>query len=128
MCRHERRFRVLLGEVPPATDKLPVPMQPLFTPNLIPNFEAIRVVGSWASEDFCAIHADFSFSCWGANTGGKFTSDALAKETPVTLNAGLEITDLSIGYDFMCFTEELPNSKWETVCQGDGQYGQLGSE
>ena len=99
-----------------------------FTPNLIPNFEAIRVVGSWASEDFCAIHADFSFSCWGANTGGKFTSDALAKETPVTLNAGLEITDLSIGYDFMCFTEELPNSKWETVCQGDGQYGQLGSE
>ena len=99
-----------------------------FTPHQIPNFEAIRIVGGWASEDFCAIHSDFSFSCWGANAGGKLNSDEAAKHTPILMESGLPITDLSIGYDFMCFTKSLPNSKWETVCQGAGQYGQLGSE
>ncbi|MCH1541132.1 MAG: thrombospondin type 3 repeat-containing protein [Candidatus Poseidonia sp.] len=99
-----------------------------FTPHQIPNFEAIRIVGGWASEDFCAVHADFSFSCWGANVGGKLNSDETAKHTPVLMESGLPITDLSIGFDFMCFTESLPNSKWETVCQGAGQFGQLGSE
>lgn len=99
-----------------------------FTPHQIPNFEAIRIVGGWASEDFCAVHADFSFSCWGANVGGKLNSDETAKHTPILMESGLPITDLSIGFDFMCFTESLPNSKWETVCQGAGQFGQLGSE
>ena len=99
-----------------------------FTPHQIPNFEAIRIVGGWASEDFCAVHADFSFSCCGANVGGKLNSDETAKHTPVLMESGLPITDLSIGFDFMCFTESLPNSKWETVCQGAGQFGQLGSE
>ena len=99
-----------------------------FTPHQIPNFEAIRIVGGWASEDFCAVHADFSFSCWGSNVGGKLNSDETAKHTPLLMESGLPITDLSIGLDFMCFTESLPNSKWETVCQGAGQFGQLGSE